>query len=203
MKKIILWFIPFMFSVNLYAQNNANEPTLQETLDWLSSKCTTGFGLYHNKDGIEDEQIYVSLKCNPDTKEINYYCNDWRYLRNKADRVLFEDTYLTIHFEDLSGCQITPKKDMWGLPYVEVKLASHNKCKRKVINYDNSKHQKNPNYNYEDYEFDFDRLNYEPDTDCYDVIIKLFYREDFISSDRIIKALQHLIILTGGSLEPF
>jgi hypothetical protein len=199
MKKIILWFIPFMFSVNLYAQNSANEPTLQETLDWLSSKCTIrlAYPLDYYDHGIKPGvRIYsVTLHYNLDQKEILYYFSN-RIYSKEGDHIIFlQDDYLKIHFEDLSGCQITPKKNYYGTggPNIEITLVSHNKCKRKFFHFPD---------NTNDYAtFDFDRLNYEPDTDCSGIIINLFYRD--VSSDRIIKALQHLIMLTGGTLEPF
>jgi hypothetical protein len=193
MKKIILWFIPFMLSVNLYAQNSANEPTLQETLDWLSSKCTTSMGIYNDKPGVWSEDYEIYFQYNLDKKEINYCSRQRIYFNNKAQEVHYNDIFLRIHFEDLSGCQITPNTDRFGMHYVELKLASHNKCKMKWMQTENAKDELKFTVN----------LDYEPDTDCSRVEIKLFYRENLISSDRIIKALQHLIILTGGTLEPF
>jgi hypothetical protein len=201
MKKSFSLLALLMFGISICAQSSSKEPTLQETLDWLSSKCTTGLADYNDKPNVFDRQVWYTFKYNLERKEIQYYANEWLYLRDKADKVLFTDTYLQIHFADLSGCQITTKKE--GMRFVEIKLASHNKCKEKVICYDNTKHQKNPNYNYEDFQFDFNRLNYEPDKDCLGVVIKLFYREDLVSGSRIIKAIEHLIKLTGGSPEPF
>lgn len=197
---IVVLFSTF-FGFNSYAQTTASEPTLQETLDWLSSKCTAGVADYNDRPGVWDRQAYVSFKFDLDKRTIQYFSNEWLYLRDKADRVLFTDTYLKIHFVDLSGCQITVKKE--GVTYVEIVLSSHNTCKRKIFSYDNKKHQENPNYNYETYRTDFELIDKEPDLDCNGVVIKLFYREDLVSSDRIIKAVEHLIKLTGGALEPF
>jgi NACalpha-BTF3-like transcription factor len=150
-------------------------------------------GIYNDKPGVwsEDYNIYFTYKL--DKKEIIYYSNQRIYFNNKAQEVQYNDIFLRIHFEDLSGCQITPHTDNFGMHYVELKLVSHNKCKIKWMQTKNGKDELKVTV-------DFD---HEPDTDCSKADIKLFYRENLVSSDRIIKALQQLIILTGGTLEPF
>jgi len=234
-KKLALFLLVLLFDLVFFSvcSQTTSEPTIEQTMEWLITKCSSNYDYrdkydiqrreftpgkpYDYKYDFTEQQYGVTLSYDPVAKEINYRISIYPYKVCDESECLHRYTrYIKFNISGLSNCQITDNKPKYndGLGRVVIKLNSNERCQlftvEKGVDY-----RLNINPRYWQLINNGDK-NYMGPKECELVEKKYqtaickgneltfcYKAEDMANGDRIIKAIQHLIKLTGGTLEPF